>query len=98
MIDRPNVSYLFFTLAMPLPNRSLIRPCVNHLLHQQEKRTCPPSSSSRWAQARFSCSPFVPLRSTGCEATQMLEPPFGLAVAIALGIYLVATLLRPELI
>jgi K+-transporting ATPase KdpF subunit len=30
------------------------------------------------------------------RAAQMLEPLFGLAVAIALGIYLVVTLLRPE--
>ncbi|MDZ7875087.1 MAG: K(+)-transporting ATPase subunit F [Rhizobium sp.] len=28
--------------------------------------------------------------------TQMLEPFFGLIVAIAIGIYLVVTLLRPE--
>jgi K+-transporting ATPase KdpF subunit len=30
------------------------------------------------------------------RAKQMLEPLFGLAVAIGLGIYLVVTLLRPE--
>ncbi|MBX9469117.1 MAG: K(+)-transporting ATPase subunit F [Rhizobium sp.] len=30
------------------------------------------------------------------RGTQMLEPLFGLIVAIAFGIYLVATLLRPE--
>jgi K+-transporting ATPase KdpF subunit len=30
------------------------------------------------------------------RAPQMLEPLFGLAVAIALGVYLVVTLLRPE--
>jgi K+-transporting ATPase KdpF subunit len=38
----------------------------------------------------------MPARSTGCEGTQMFEPLFGLFVAIALGIYLVVTLLRPE--
>ncbi|MFN3501460.1 MAG: K(+)-transporting ATPase subunit F [Allorhizobium sp.] len=30
------------------------------------------------------------------RAKPMLEPLFGLAVAIALGVYLVVTLLRPE--
>jgi K+-transporting ATPase KdpF subunit len=33
--------------------------------------------------------------SAGCEA-HMIEPLIGLAVAIALGIYLVVTLLAPE--
>ena len=34
--------------------------------------------------------------STGCEEGAMLEPLFGLVVAIALGLYLAVTLLRPE--
>jgi K+-transporting ATPase KdpF subunit len=38
----------------------------------------------------------MPARSTGCEATTMIEPLFGLFVALALGVYLVVTLLRPE--
>ncbi|MBN9053488.1 K(+)-transporting ATPase subunit F (plasmid) [Shinella sp. PSBB067] len=39
--------------------------------------------------------PPMPARSTGCEAA-MIEPLFGLLVAVALGVYLVVTLLRPE--
>ncbi|MFC3969824.1 K(+)-transporting ATPase subunit F [Rhizobium lemnae] len=38
----------------------------------------------------------MPARSTGCEVQPMLEPLFGLLVALALGVYLVVTLLRPE--
>lgn len=34
--------------------------------------------------------------STGSEEATMLEPLFGLFVALALGVYLVVTLLRPE--
>jgi K+-transporting ATPase KdpF subunit len=33
--------------------------------------------------------------STGCEGTTM-DPIFGLIVALALGIYLLVTLIRPE--
>lgn len=36
------------------------------------------------------------LLSTGFEGATVLEPLFGLLVALALGIYLVVTLLRPE--
>jgi K+-transporting ATPase KdpF subunit len=35
------------------------------------------------------------LPSTGCEAA-MIDPVLGLIVALALGAYLLATLLRPE--
>ena len=38
----------------------------------------------------------MPTPSTGSEAAQMLEPLFGLFVALALGAYLIITLLRPE--
>jgi K+-transporting ATPase KdpF subunit len=38
----------------------------------------------------------MPARSTGFEGTIMLEPLFGLFVALALGVYLVVTLLHPE--
>jgi K+-transporting ATPase KdpF subunit len=38
----------------------------------------------------------MPAPSTGCEDALMLEPLFGLLVALALGVYLVVTLLRPE--
>ena len=38
----------------------------------------------------------MPARSTGFEERAMLEPLFGLFVALALGVYLVVTLLRPE--
>jgi K+-transporting ATPase KdpF subunit len=34
--------------------------------------------------------------STGCEVIGMFEPLLGLAVAVALGGYLVFTLIRPE--
>ena len=39
----------------------------------------------------------MPASSPGCrEAAIMIEPLLGLAVALALGAYLVVTLLRPE--
>ncbi len=38
----------------------------------------------------------MPVPSTGFEGAAMLEPLFGLVVALALGIYLIITLLRPE--
>jgi K+-transporting ATPase KdpF subunit len=38
----------------------------------------------------------MPVRLTGFEETTVLEPLFGLFVALALGAYLVVTLLRPE--
>ncbi|MCW5708346.1 potassium-transporting ATPase subunit F [Shinella yambaruensis] len=38
----------------------------------------------------------MPARSTGFEEATMLEPLFGLFVALVLGAYLVVTLLRPE--
>ncbi|WP_427142234.1 K(+)-transporting ATPase subunit F [Shinella sp. G-2] len=54
------------------------------------------SSFLRSAAARSSSSPPMPARSTGFEERPMLEPLFGLFVALALGAYLVVTLLRPE--
>jgi len=33
---------------------------------------------------------------TGCEEAAMIEPIIGLVVALALSVYLVVTLLRPE--
>ncbi|HTV69579.1 MAG TPA: K(+)-transporting ATPase subunit F [Rhizobiaceae bacterium] len=41
------------------------------------------------------CWRSTPAPSPGCEAV-MIESLIGLAVAIALGIYLVVTLLKPE--
>jgi K+-transporting ATPase KdpF subunit len=38
----------------------------------------------------------MPAPSTGCEERPMFDPILGLIVAIALGAYLVATLLKPE--
>ena len=38
----------------------------------------------------------MPARSTNSKKATMLEPLFGLFVALALGAYLVVTLLRPE--
>ncbi|TBW41364.1 K(+)-transporting ATPase subunit F [Siculibacillus lacustris] len=34
--------------------------------------------------------------ATGCEATIMTEPIVALVIAVALGVYLLHTLLRPE--
>jgi K+-transporting ATPase KdpF subunit len=33
---------------------------------------------------------------SGCEQRAMLEPILGLIIAVAIGIYLLATLIRPE--
>lgn len=33
---------------------------------------------------------------SGCELGAMLEPILGLIIAVAIGIYLLATLIRPE--
>ena len=79
-----------------VPNRNLTVRALSFLLYQQEKRTCPTSSFSRSAPARCSCLHSTPAHSTDCEGARMLEPLFGLLVAIALGIYLIVTLLRPE--
>ena len=38
----------------------------------------------------------MPWRLTACSEPAMLEPVFGLIVALALGVYLLVTLLRPE--
>ncbi|MDF1634909.1 K(+)-transporting ATPase subunit F [Mycoplana sp. MJR14] len=38
----------------------------------------------------------MPASSTACEEARMFEPLLGLFVAIALAVYLVVTLLRPE--
>lgn len=38
----------------------------------------------------------MPARSTGFKEATVLEPLFGLFVALVLGAYLVVTLLRPE--
>jgi K+-transporting ATPase KdpF subunit len=47
--------------------------------------------------ARFSSSgPATPRSAIGCEAGGMLEPIFGLVVALILGGYLLVTLVRPE--
>ncbi|WP_413989731.1 K(+)-transporting ATPase subunit F [Labrys okinawensis] len=38
----------------------------------------------------------MPVPSTGCKEDPMFDPILGLVVALALGAYLVATLLKPE--
>ena len=38
----------------------------------------------------------MPVSATGCEEAGMVEPILALIVAVALGVYLVHTLLRPE--
>ncbi len=38
----------------------------------------------------------MPAPATGCEGKAMLEPILGLVVAVALGLYLVFTLIHPE--
>ena len=51
-----------------------------------------------WRSALGGCSflSSMPAPSTGCEERSMFDPILGLIVAIALGVYLVATLLKPE--
>lgn len=38
----------------------------------------------------------MPCSAIGCEGSAMLEPIFGLAVSLVLGLYLLVTLIRPE--
>jgi K+-transporting ATPase KdpF subunit len=44
----------------------------------------------------LACSAFTPWQRIACSGAAMTEPVLGLIVALALGAYLLVTLLRPE--
>ncbi|WP_139275959.1 MULTISPECIES: K(+)-transporting ATPase subunit F [Rhizobium/Agrobacterium group] len=101
MFERPGCRSVRRSLCFPYtrtvssqskPDRD--RVYVSCCINRRNGHVRPHVSGAWWRHASCSCTYAAP--STGFGGASMLEPLFGLLVAIALAIYLLITLLRPE--